>query len=539
MASTETLPSGVKLRDFEDFDSAREDIFSSAKAAFGKAFPISYGGLKTHVEDLEYTDPETYDKAAQKDALMKDQRLGRRLRGTVVLTDEATGMEMERKKMTLMKVPYLTERGTLIRDGTEYVHINQLRLLPGPYSRVKQNGELETQFNVRPGTGTNFRVMFKPEDSQYKLNVAQSELHLYSLLKDLGVSDDSLKQKWGESVFNSNSARYDGKVLDKAYERLVPKWSRQTEGEVTREQKQEAVKQALNESQLNARVARRNLPGSMHYKSASVEPAPSLPEIAPPPPLIKLSAVQEDKLIEIAQFLNRDNQAGLDLNAPAAQLESAIIEFLMQHAEVDEQALLQAAGRRDKVGEVPEDAAPEPTVPIEKQAALKIKDSCLLLRLPLAVSAMLVRWAESNLPAGSVIEFEYAPHVTIAEGISPDVSVDDIRAALAGWAGENIDLRLQRMSLFSGEDQDVVKLDVDSPDLRDLYRFLRKFLGKQLGVKYPAYVPHVTLAYVQPGSADALQENATFYGIVATGKTVIFSQNNRALQTSITLDEAP
>jgi hypothetical protein len=46
--------------------------------------------------------------------------------------------------MTLLKVPYLTGRGTFIRDGNEWGTINQTRLIPGAYSRYQNNGDLET-----------------------------------------------------------------------------------------------------------------------------------------------------------------------------------------------------------------------------------------------------------------------------------------------------------------------------------------------------------------------------------------------------------
>ena len=78
-------------------------------------------------------------------ALHEDGFLARRLKGTVTLTDSKTGEVLDQKKsITLMKVPFLTGRGTFIRDGNEWGTINQTRLLPGAYSRYQNNGDLET-----------------------------------------------------------------------------------------------------------------------------------------------------------------------------------------------------------------------------------------------------------------------------------------------------------------------------------------------------------------------------------------------------------
>jgi DNA-directed RNA polymerase beta subunit len=194
------------------------------------------------------------------------------------------GNVIEEKKLTLMKVPYLTERGTFIRGGNEYVTVNQLRLLPGPFTRRQQNGILETQFNVRQGTGSNFQVAMLPETSEFRLWVKGSDLHLYSLLKDMGVSDDELKERWGEEIFQKNSLRYDKRVLDKAYEKLVPKWARPNVNRpLSVDEKRDAIRSALNGYQVHKSIAERNLPPlvrraleNRNQKTASVHVSPVL-----------------------------------------------------------------------------------------------------------------------------------------------------------------------------------------------------------------------------------------------------------------------
>jgi hypothetical protein len=129
------------------------------------------------------------------------------------------------------------------------------------------NGQLETQFNVKPGTGTGFRVGFEPDTAQYRVKISQANLHLYSLLKDLGTPDEELEKAWGPEIFNANRAKYDSRVFDKAYDRLVAKKLRKPDA--TPEEKVVALKAALEAARIHARVAQKNLPNMFNEKIAA------------------------------------------------------------------------------------------------------------------------------------------------------------------------------------------------------------------------------------------------------------------------------
>lgn len=535
----ETKPPGVTLRDFEDFDAERNEIFSGALNAMGKAFPISYGGVRLEVDNLGYEDPEHYDLARQKAGLLKDERLGRRMRGDVVLRDEASGNELERSRMTLMKVPYLTERGTFIRDGNEYVHIKQLRLLPGVYTRRKQNGELETQFNVRPGTGNNFRVSFQPDTSQYRLQAQGSDLHLYSLLKDLGVSDEELEKRWGKDILDMNSDRYDTRVLDKAYDRLVPKWKK-AQGELSREDKQKMVVEALDAAQVHARIARRNLPnlfgGTFRPKRASVAVDPLPPE---QPPSLKWAGFRVPELRVLAEYLNREYSA--NISAPSAEeLAHNMVQFLSTDPRVSEEVFLKAA-QQLAVPEEPEARVYEVHEKAAANAAGTGPAGCLLLRMPLDFAAECVAWGEEFVAEDQLADDgrERDVHVTAAFGFASDVTEDEIRAALKEWGGTKIRLRTQTLSRFKAKNFDVLKLGVESADLRELYRFLRRIFGARLKTSFPAYSPHITITYVKPGSLTALDGNGRLAGRVVVSSTLVYSREKRTKQTIIHLEETP
>jgi DNA-directed RNA polymerase beta subunit len=250
-------PPGVELREPGDFKTLRTRIYDRAKDALEKSFPQVYGGVRMELHGTSYHDPEDYSLSDEKQALAQDQFLGRRLRGTVKLFDHQTGELLDEKNTTLMRVPYLSQRGTFIHGGNDYANLTQSRLIPGIYTRRKKNGTVETQVNVRPGSGNSFRVDLDPESGQFKMHTAGSSLHLYSLLKDMGVPDEQMRDMWGEQVLRMNAAKYDRRTTDKAYLKIVPRFLK--EPDPTPERRVELIKNSLERASVHEYVARRNL----------------------------------------------------------------------------------------------------------------------------------------------------------------------------------------------------------------------------------------------------------------------------------------
>lgn len=253
------MPEGVELYDPDDMDYRRKEIHDMAMDGVKRSFPQTYGGIRLEVDNLHYADKDNYSHKEQKEALLKDRFLSRRLRGTVKLFDNKTGDQLDEKTTTLMQVPYLTNRGTYIHGGNEYVSLQQSRLLPGVYTRKQDNGSLQVAMNSRPGSGNSMRINFDPESAQYALSVGGSNLHLHSFLKDMNTPDDELKELWGEDVFKANSSRYDPRVFEKAYEKIVPRFLK-PKGVLDKDQKRDLINMALERAKIHETVARRNLP---------------------------------------------------------------------------------------------------------------------------------------------------------------------------------------------------------------------------------------------------------------------------------------
>lgn len=248
------------MRDPSDFDTLRTQIGDKALAAVKETFPKSFGGVRLEVDELHYGPEPDMSPEAETKALLNDKYVTRQLKGNLRLFDETTGALLdERKATTVMNVPWLSRRGTFIHRGNHYTSAAQMRLVPGTYGRIMDNGNVEVHANMRPGTGTSWRLMLEPESGQLRLRVGPSSgLHLYSLWKDLGVHDDEIKSLWGEGTWKINADNYNPRTLGMAYKRFVPQ-RLQVAGASVEEQRA-AVLEALNKGKVLASVLQRNLP---------------------------------------------------------------------------------------------------------------------------------------------------------------------------------------------------------------------------------------------------------------------------------------
>ncbi len=114
-------------------------------------------------------------------------------------------------------------------------------------------------------------------------------------------------------------------------------------------------------------------------------------------------------------------------------------------------------------------------------------------------------------------------HVTILYGI--DTEDSDV-AAVAFHGQRPVKVKLGRLSLFKNDDADVLKLDVDSPDLIDLNEEIRGLLPHV--EKQMKYVAHATVAYLKPGEGDKYVGKSVpgASGKKFTADTVVFSSKN-------------
>ena len=98
--------------------------------------------------------------------------------------------------------------------------------------------------------------------------------------------------------------------------------------------------------------------------------------------------------------------------------------------------------------------------------------------------------------------YDNEPHVTLKFGYAPDLTKQDLITILKGVKPFNV--TLHSLSQFNNDDFDVIKFDAESPVLRNLRSKADAFPNQD---QYPEYNPHMTLAYVKPGSFDHIKKN--------------------------------
>ena len=161
--------------------------------------------IKIPKEDLDYYDPAEVSYKEQKQAVLQGRNVGRRLRGRYVLKDAASDKVISQTPVqTIMTVPYMTDRGTFIHSGHQYTFNNIMRLQPGVYTKKNSSDQMSAQFNVKKGTGAGFNMRFVPSKGLFQINRGTANAPAYTVMKDLGVTDQAMEQAWGKQLFKLN-----------------------------------------------------------------------------------------------------------------------------------------------------------------------------------------------------------------------------------------------------------------------------------------------------------------------------------------------
>jgi DNA-directed RNA polymerase beta subunit len=197
-------PKATSIYSMDDYGTIRNELFNNVKTAVTKRFPLYNDRYILSAEDVDYDDPEDMDVDTQKQAILEGKSVTRRLRGSWVLRDAATNKVVSKtKRMTLLRVPYMTDRGTFIRNGHEYTFTNIMRMEPGVYTKRKPD-EISAQFNIKKGTGAGFNMRLMPNTGIFQISRGTANCPAYTVFHDLGVTDEQMEQAWGSELFKKN-----------------------------------------------------------------------------------------------------------------------------------------------------------------------------------------------------------------------------------------------------------------------------------------------------------------------------------------------
>lgn len=200
----------------------RKWVNENAVNSFQKALNrVESPAYRLKVTDVTLHEPkEPYSYADQNKALMDKKDITIPIKGKFQLIEKKTGRVLDEKSTTIAQIPWVTERNTCIINGSEYVTSGQQRLKPGVYARIKESGEAEAHVNVLPGSGMGGKIIFYPDRALFVYQVATTQIKLYGLLRDLGVSDMEMEKAWGKEIFLKNKASYAGNEIDKFYTKV-------------------------------------------------------------------------------------------------------------------------------------------------------------------------------------------------------------------------------------------------------------------------------------------------------------------------------
>ncbi len=99
---------------------------------------------------------------------------------------------------------------------------------------------------------------------------------------------------------------------------------------------------------------------------------------------------------------------------------------------------------------------------------------------------------------------EIEPHVTILYGLHNENDYFTVRRILQSY--KNIPIELGKISKFESDKYDVIKIEVESDACHKLHNQIKEeCINTQT---YDTYHPHVTIAYVKPGSYDSVINEA-------------------------------
>ena len=192
-----------------------EDVKAKVVAGIEESFPVAGSKHVLRAKNVKVKDNKDLDDFTSQ---IVAKNTGRSwtvpVIGDLQLLDKATGKVVDTKKgVTIAQIPKITDRYSYIVKGNEYQVDHIWRRKPGVYSRIKENGELQAEFNL--ARGRNFEIVFDPKNRKFNIGYENSTIPLYPVLKAMGVSDDQLKARWGKEILDANRQKNELRALRK------------------------------------------------------------------------------------------------------------------------------------------------------------------------------------------------------------------------------------------------------------------------------------------------------------------------------------
>jgi DNA-directed RNA polymerase beta subunit len=223
-----------------------------------KTFPIEGKNYVLKLDNVQ-AHPRHFSKTDEKDAILKSKSLVYPIKGDISLFSKATGKMVDHvKDFPLMDAFNITMKHSIVYKGNNYTIANQLQLLPGVYTRTRENtGELEAHFNT--AKGSSFHIVLDPKIKVFFVEIKTSHTPIGPLLtKVLGVTESEAIKYIPKDVWEANVAYTEGKedkIIRGLYSRMV--YTKDPVSSV--EQMTEDLRVALEQSELSTETTKATL----------------------------------------------------------------------------------------------------------------------------------------------------------------------------------------------------------------------------------------------------------------------------------------
>jgi len=181
----------------------------------------------------------------------------------LTIKDKSGKTVAEVKHQRLLNIPYYTNRYTVMHDGNEYAIVNQMRTKSGVYTRKRGNDELESSFNL--AKGANFKVIMDPDSGVFKVDILNSTLPAYAVLRVLGAAPEDMRRVLGDELYRKNSGVSDRAMQhtrNTLYEKLVEYRAGHSE-HTTSDEKDSAIRNYFSNTEIDPETTEITL-GSPH-----------------------------------------------------------------------------------------------------------------------------------------------------------------------------------------------------------------------------------------------------------------------------------
>ncbi len=188
-------------------------------------FPITKGKFTLDITDLELKKPEALGNIQKEYELkLNGEDLQGSIRGKFVLKENDKIIDQTRK-MTLVKIPYKSERGTYIINGQEKAIANQLRSKPGPYTQIKKPGLVSTQISFANYSAPRIVMEVDANKDVFVVKVANKNFPGIKFLEFIGCTDNEIRNAIGRDALAErilkNSTKGGNATLDMLFNLVV------------------------------------------------------------------------------------------------------------------------------------------------------------------------------------------------------------------------------------------------------------------------------------------------------------------------------